>query len=86
LESRNFDIIRSNLSRSALKIEKKNNTFRFLYFTSAGESFAFREITKDDFNFKPGYVGIFAIRGWSDSGSMPVFFDTFILDEEPCRN
>ena len=73
------DLVRSNLAITALKIEKKNNHFRFLYSAGPVESFAFREVVSGDFNINPRYVGIFAIQGWANNaGIIPAYFDSFM--------
>ncbi len=73
------DLVRINLARTALKIEKKNNHFRFLYSAGPVESFAFREVVSGDFNINPRYVSIFAIQGWANNaGIIPAYFDSFM--------
>ena len=77
--------MKSNLARSALKIEKKGKHFRFLYLTGPTESFAFREAVSGDFDFKPRYVSIFAISGWADNAKqIPAYFDSFESVGIPC--
>ncbi len=78
------NIVSSNLSRSALKIEKRGTHFRFLYSISEKESFAFREALSGNFNIRPEFVSIFAIQGWSDNELIPAYFDSFMLDTSPC--
>lgn len=74
----------SNLARSALKIEKTGNHFRFLYTTSPMESFAYKEVLSCELSVQPRYVSIFAIQGWADNKCIPAYFDYFTLDAIPC--
>jgi hypothetical protein len=75
-----------NLAKSALKIEKKGNHFRFLYSASALESFAFKEVVSGDFNIHPKYVSIFSIQGWSENKNyIPAYFDSFALLPISCH-
>ncbi|MDX2248137.1 MAG: hypothetical protein SF052_15235 [Bacteroidia bacterium] len=74
-------IIGNNLKYSALRIEKHGQTYRFLYAASPFENFSFKEAGRYDFNMKPRYVGIFALRGFVDSDSvMPVSVRFFRLE------
>jgi len=79
------DIVRKNLTRAALKIEKHGRHFRFLYTSGSLESFAFREATSKDFSLQPHYLALFAMQGLSPAESpMPVHIASFSLDEMPC--
>jgi hypothetical protein len=79
-------LVGSNLAKTALKIEKKNGNFRFLYIASPIESFAFKEVVSRDFNIQPRYVGIFAIHGWTtEVNPIPVYFDSFNYAGIPCN-
>lgn len=79
------DIVRKNLARLALKIEKHGKHFRFLYTSGGLESFAFREAASKDFNLQPHYVALFAMQGLSQHESpLPVGITSFSLDEMPC--
>lgn len=72
------DLIRKNLSRSSLKIEKNGKRFRFLYAAGPIETFAFKEIISKEFSIDPKYIGLFAIQGITPNGKvMPVKFDSF---------
>jgi hypothetical protein len=78
-------LIMSNLSKSALKIEKKGNQFRFLYSTGRMESFAFKEAAHGNFDIQPGYIGIFAMQGLADTEKPErVLFDSFSLIPMDC--
>jgi hypothetical protein len=78
-------LIRENLSRVALKIEKKDHHFRFLYSTGRMESFAFHEAAQADLDIHPRYIGIFAIQGMTETEEpLPVMFDYFSLLKLSC--
>jgi hypothetical protein len=80
------ELVKNNLRRAALRIEKKDNHFRFLYTASPGESFAFKEVVNGDFDFHPKYASIFAIHGWAkDISPVPVHFDSFTLAGTSCK-
>jgi len=53
----------SNLTKTALKIEKNGTSFRFLYNAAPVESFAFKEVAGRDLNINPRFIGIFSIEG-----------------------
>lgn len=78
-------IIADNLSRSALKIEKKDNHYRLLYSIGRMENFAFKEAVHGDFNIQPRYIGLFAMQGFADKEKpIPVLFDSFSLTGIDC--
>jgi hypothetical protein len=80
-------VIRSNLSKSALKIEKRNNQYRFLFSIGEMESFAFKEAAYRDFDIEPRYLGLFATHGLSNhENPVPVHFDSFNVVEVDCRD
>lgn len=78
-------LIRSNLSKSALKIEKRSNHYRFLFTHGRMERFAFKEAVHRDIDIQPKYLGLFAMQGLSDSENpIPVHFDSFNLIDIDC--
>jgi hypothetical protein len=78
-------LVVNNLAKSALKVEKKDNHFRFLFSTAAVESFTFREVISGDFNIEPEYIGIFSIQGWADNENIiPAYFDSFKISDIGC--
>lgn len=80
-------LIAANLSKLALKIEKKNNHYRFLYTHGRMESFAFKEAAHGDFDIQPKYIGIFAMQGFAEKEHpMPVQFDSFRFIPVDCKN
>lgn len=85
IESGINSLTKSNLSKSALKIEKKGNHFRFLYSAGPIESFAFKEASSGDYNIQPKYVAIFSMQGWADNEDyIPACFDSFSLANIQC--
>lgn len=86
LNQENRDLAEKNLSKSALKIEKRGTHYRFLSAIGPVESFTFKEIMNGDFNFTPRYVSLFSIQGWADSTkNIPVHFDSFSLAGIKCK-
>ena len=74
-----------NLKHSALRIEKTGRKFRFLYSGGTTSNTAFKEITTQEFNMSPRYIGIFAIRGFKDSSAaIPAHFTFFRIAESNC--
>jgi hypothetical protein len=84
VERNNSGLIKTNLIGSALKIEKTDGKFHFLYSLSNGVTFAYQEILSRDFNFRPKYAGIFSIGGWANPKPIPAYFDYFNLNSLPC--
>ena len=86
LERGKDSLVTNNLLKSSLKIEKKQNHFRFLYTNGRMEDFAFKEASHVDFNITPKYIGIFAMQGNTNSeNAMPVFFDSFSFTKIDCN-
>jgi hypothetical protein len=78
-------IVRNNLQFSGLRIEKQGQRFRFLYAASPYENFSFKELGSYDFDIKPHYLGVFALKGFVDTGAiMPVRIRFFRLEETNC--
>jgi hypothetical protein len=73
-----------NLQNSALRIEKRGNRYRFLYSAGKNENGAFGEVVSHEFDMKPKYIGIFAIKGFTHSNIMPVRFKFFRITSNPC--
>jgi len=79
-------LIENNLAKSALKVEKKGNHFRFLYSAAPSESYTFKEVVSGDFNIQPKYVSIFSIQGWADNENyIPAYFDSFSIVNIRCN-
>jgi hypothetical protein len=74
-----------NLRKSALRIEKHNHTYRFLYATGQNDLFAFKEITSRDLLIEPKYVGLFALKGFMPhTPAIPAHIDFFSLKAQSC--
>ncbi len=73
-----------NLQNSALRIEKRGNKFRFLYSGGINDNGAFREVVTREFDLKPRYIGIFALKGFTNSDNVPVRFKFFRITTDPC--
>ena len=80
-------IFTKNLKKSALRIEKLNHTYRFLYATGESDLFAFKEITSRDLLIEPKFVGIFALKGFMpDTPALPAHIDFFSLKAQACND
>ena len=85
MEKERDSLIYSNLARTLLKVEKKDNHFRILYSVSSGVSFALHEAGSFDFSFRPAYVSLFAIQGWSENENIiPAKFSYFGMMKINC--
>jgi hypothetical protein len=79
-------LIASNLQKSALRIEKNNNHFRFLFAAGQVENFAFKEAFTKDLPVKPRYIGLFALQGFvNDTSYMPAHISFFNYSPAPCN-
>ncbi len=80
-------IVSQNLKKSALRIEKLNHTYRFLYATGQNDIFAFKEITSRDLLIEPKYVGIFALKSFMpNTPVLPAHIDFFSLKGQACKD
>ncbi len=87
LEKGKENLVRQNMQRASLRIEKKNQFFRFLYTTGFTESFAYNESGSKEISIEPKYIGIFAMKGLSETGAIiPVQIDSFLFNEIECGN
>lgn len=78
-------VITSNLVHSALRIEKTGNRLRLLYANGAMQNSAFKEVVTHTFDFKPAYIGLFALKGFvNNAADMPVYFKSFSLVNTTC--
>jgi hypothetical protein len=79
-------LVAQNMQRSALKIEKKGNHFRFLYSMGSRENFAFKEALSKDLDIEPKYIGIFALQGFVDKPQpIPAHIKYFSIMDTPCN-
>ena len=85
-DSVNNNFLLQNLRTSALRIEKYGNKFRFLYAAGPKANGAFKEAITQEFDIKPKYLALFAIKGFTDAGIEPVRFKYFRLTGGDCGN
>jgi len=85
VEQATDSLVRRNLGSSALRIEKRGTHLRLLASAGAMNNAAFKEVGRADFDFRPAYVGVFALEGFvSRFDDVPAFIDAFSLSEVPC--
>lgn len=80
----NGNFLVQNLQNSALRIEKQGSKFRFLYAGGVKANGAFKEVASQNIDIKPKYIGLFAIRGFTNSAAIPVKFKFLKLTGESC--
>ncbi len=86
IETGQDSLVATNLQKSALRIEKNGNLFRFLFATGRTNNFAFKEALNKELSFHPKYIGIFALEGFVDETNyLPVHFKYFSLLNHPCE-
>lgn len=79
-------LVSNNLKKSALRIEKDGNRYRFLYAAGQAENFAFKEISGKEVDIQPRYIGLFALQGFTDDTNyLPAKFSYFSLMGKQCR-
>ncbi len=77
-------LVRANLSHAAIRVERNNDTFRFL-FAAGSDVFAFREAATLTFDIDARHIGLFAKQGLSENTSYaPASFDSFSFAELKC--
>lgn len=78
-------LVRDNLESSALRIEKRGAHLRLLSSAGPMKNAPFKEVGRADFDFRPAYVAVFAIKGFvSQSDDVPVYVDAFSQSELAC--
>ena len=78
-------LVRQNLEYSALRVEKRGPQLRFLSSAGAMKNAPFKEVGRADFDFRPAYVAVFAIKGFvGRSADVPVHVDAFSQAEVRC--
>ena len=69
----------------ALRIEKKDNQIRLLFSDGAYVNSAFKELFSGGLSFEPAYIGIFALKGFTEeAGIIPVRISYFSLSHDNC--
>jgi hypothetical protein len=80
-------IMAKNLKKSALRIEKLNHTYRFLFAYGQDNLFAFKEIISRDLLIEPKYAGIFALKGFMlNTPAIPAHINFFSLTPQACKD
>ena len=78
-------LVRQNLESSALRIEKRGGHLRLLYSAGPMKNAPFKEVGSTDFDFRPAYVAVFAIKGFvSQSDVIRADVDAFSQAPLPC--
>ena len=78
-------LIRQNLETAALRIEKHGTRLRLLYSAGQMKNAPFKEVGVTDFDFRPAYVAVFALKGFvAESDDIPVDVDAFTLSKSSC--
>ena len=62
------DLIKNNMAHTALRVERQGNHLRLLYANGPFENSAFKEVTSLQFDIKPAYIGLFALKGFVKGG------------------
>ncbi|QQL51059.1 hypothetical protein [Mucilaginibacter ginkgonis] len=85
-ENIDINIIKKNLSNSALKIIKKGNRYRFLFASGRYQNFAYREVLSKELDIHPKFIALFALQGFGQgSNIVPVKVKSFRLNPIPCN-
>jgi hypothetical protein len=85
VDSATETLVRQNLESSALRIEKRGAHLRLLYSAGPLKNAPFKEVGSADFDFRPAYVALFAIKGFvSQSDVVPVYVDAFSQSALSC--
>jgi hypothetical protein len=78
-------LVRQNLESSALRIERRGGRLRLLYSAGPVKNAPFHEVGGTDFDFRPAYVAVFAIKGFMrGSNDTPVYVDAFSQSAMSC--
>lgn len=74
--SKTDSLVTQNLRKSAIRIEKRGNLFRFLFTSGQKKLFAFKEIESKEMPITPRYIAIYASSGNTSNPSIiPVYID-----------
>jgi hypothetical protein len=84
-DSTNENLVRQNLQHTALRIEKHGKKIRLLFANGSFANSAFKELTSQDIDMNPHYIGLFAMKGFVDNaGNIPALFDFFNYNPRKC--
>jgi hypothetical protein len=79
-------VVAGNMAHSALRIEKQGNHIRLLYANGPMANSAFKEVISRQFDIKPKFIGLFALKGFvQDAANMPVHFKFFTITPTACE-
>lgn len=79
-------LIRESMRHTALRIEKRGTTYRFLYAGGQTDNFVFQEVGTHSLYITPRYIALFALRGnRGHAADMPVDVRLFRLQIGPCE-
>ena len=85
LDSSVENLVKQNLRYAALRIERHGKKFRLLFANGGFANTAFKELTSQDIDMNPRYIGLFAIKGFVDNAPViPAWFDFFNYSPEKC--
>ena len=85
VDSATAPLIAQNLNATALRIEKLGRRVRLLYSVGAMRNAAFKEAARTEFDMRPAYIGVFALKGAaSRAEAMPVYVDAFSVTTRQC--
>ena len=83
----NERLVGENLEQTALRIERRGHRYRLLYAVGPMKNAPFKEVVSTDFDMRPRYIGIFALKGFvPQTEEMPVFVDAFTLTHTTCSD
>jgi len=86
VDSANESLVAMNLQNSALRIQKTEKQFKLLYANGSMANSAFKELVTREFDMKPKYIGLFALKGFVDSSeNIPTRVKFFSLNSNPCE-
>ena len=86
-DSATESLVRQNLQSSAVRIEKRGAHLRLLYSAGPMKNSPFKEVGNTDFDFRPAYVAVFAMKGFvSRPGDLAVHVDAFTQSELSCSH
>jgi hypothetical protein len=78
-------LVRRNLESTGLRIEKRGAHIRLLYSAGPMRNAPFKEVGGTDFDLRPAYVAVFALKGFStESVDAPAYVDAFSLSAVSC--
>jgi len=85
VDSGTTPLIAQNLNATALRIERLGRRVRLLYSIGAMRNAAFKEAARTEFDMRPAYIGVFALKGAaSRAEAIPVYVDAFSVTTRQC--